>query len=357
MKQCIDWASKRTKTCTDERDEGTRQCTESRDEGYRDCCDWWPCSWACDAWVWVSHVVCVVYQWVSDIVCVAWAWVTSIICVAWQLVLWVLAPLAWVIEFFESIPILGRLFKWVLSAVQTIVSFAFSIIDFFASWAGITLEKKLLLLVIVQKDEQGNTNTIVPILDAVGNPVSPEDAVMPAVQFAIDTFLNQASVRVLPAVGDSYVHVADWTSGSDTLDVCCEQSACAAGADLTGPGSTFTKFMMKEDFWDSSRRVLGIGPPVCAFAVRVFTDGKKGCSLGLLTDYVTVDFKAPSLQADPKMTTLAHEIGHACGLNPLPLHTHSDDPNNLMWPNAPHQPNLDQFQVAWLRSSRHVTFF
>jgi hypothetical protein len=112
--------------------------------------------------------------------------------------------------------------------------------------------------------------------------------------------------------------------------------------------------MMKEAFWDSAKRLTGIGAPVYAFAVRTFTDGKRGCSLGLLGDYVTVNFNPTD---DPKMTTLAHEVAHACGLNPLPVHTHSDDPNNLMWPYAPHQPNLDQFQVAWLRASRHVTFF
>jgi hypothetical protein len=345
MKQCLKWGSRRVENCAEERDEGTNQCVESRDEGYRNCCDWWPCSWACDAWVWISHVVCVAWQWFEDIVCVAWSAVTTFFCMVWELVVTIAAPFAWVVEFVESIPILGRLVKWLLSAVETIISFVLSLVDFLASWLGITIEKKLLLCVIVQKDEQGN-----PVVPTTGG-VTPEAAVMPGVQFLIDAFMSQASVRVLPAVGDNYVHVADWTSGSDTLDVCSE--ACAFGADLTGPGSTFTKFMMKESFWESGRRLLGLGAPVYVFAVRRFTDGKRGCSLGLLSDYVLVNFNTGD---DAQMTTLAHEVAHACGLNPMPFHTHSDDPSNLMWPNAPHKANLDQFQIAWLRASRHVTF-
>jgi glycerophosphoryl diester phosphodiesterase len=69
--------------CTENKDEGYNACTQTRDDGYRDCCSWWPCSWACKAWVWVSHIVCVVWTWVSNIVCVAWTWIKNIVCVVW----------------------------------------------------------------------------------------------------------------------------------------------------------------------------------------------------------------------------------------------------------------------------------
>jgi glycerophosphoryl diester phosphodiesterase len=69
--------------CIEYRDEGYATCTQSRDEGYRDCCDWWPCSWACKAWVWVSHIVCVVWTWISNVVCVVWRTIVEVLCLVW----------------------------------------------------------------------------------------------------------------------------------------------------------------------------------------------------------------------------------------------------------------------------------
>jgi glycerophosphoryl diester phosphodiesterase len=69
--------------CTEQRDAGYNECTQSRDDGYRNCCDWAPCSWFCDAWVWLSHIVCVVWTWISNVVCVVWTWIKNIVCVVW----------------------------------------------------------------------------------------------------------------------------------------------------------------------------------------------------------------------------------------------------------------------------------
>jgi len=66
--------------CADGEDQGYNKCVEQRDEDYRDCCDWWPCRWACKAWVWVSHIVCVVWQWISKWVCRLACWVYTSIC-------------------------------------------------------------------------------------------------------------------------------------------------------------------------------------------------------------------------------------------------------------------------------------
>ncbi|HEU5169515.1 MAG TPA: hypothetical protein VFU46_03195, partial [Gemmatimonadales bacterium] len=51
--------------------------------------------------------------------------------------------------------------------------------------------------------------------------------------------------------------------------------------------------------------------------------GKKGCSLGPLTDYATLDPDGVK-----SGNTLAHELGHACGL------WHSCSKSNLMWKNS-----------------------
>jgi hypothetical protein len=76
--------------CTEQRDNGYNKCTQTRDDGYNQCCTWWPCSWACNAWVRVSNIVCVAWTWISNVVCVAWTWVSYIVCVAWT---WIVATL------------------------------------------------------------------------------------------------------------------------------------------------------------------------------------------------------------------------------------------------------------------------
>ena len=91
-------------------------------------------------------------------------------------------------------------------------------------------------------------------------------------------------------------------------------------------------------------------------------DGFGGCSIGWLSDYVTV--KTRSLR------TAAHEIGHACNLlHPKQKkqdqdhdHDHShpeEEPINLMDPKSPRfsKVALRPWQIALLRSSRHVTLF
>lgn len=72
MPACLEWGSERHEECSETADRGYNECTATRDEGYRDCCDWWPCSWLCDAWVWISNIVCIAWTWVSNVVCVAW---------------------------------------------------------------------------------------------------------------------------------------------------------------------------------------------------------------------------------------------------------------------------------------------
>jgi hypothetical protein len=85
--------------------------------------------------------------------------------------------------------------------------------------------------------------------------------------------------------------------------------------------------------------VTGYGGPVAVFVVRDIA-GKAGCSMGPLSDYVTVDRVRGAL--------IAHELGHACGL----WHTKAD--GNLMLP-AANREELTRTQVAVFRNSRHVT--
>ncbi len=86
LENCADLKDEGYNQCIETRDEGYKQCSREEDQGYKNCCDWWPCSWACRAWVWVSHIVCVAWTWVSNFVCVAWNWISKWVC---RIVYWI----------------------------------------------------------------------------------------------------------------------------------------------------------------------------------------------------------------------------------------------------------------------------
>jgi hypothetical protein len=110
--KCTQTADNGYNQCTQTRDDGYNECTQKRDDGYNQCCTWWPCSWACKAWVWVSNIVCVAWTWVSNIVCIAWTWVSNIVCIAWT---WVsnIVCVAWT----WIVATLCKAFVWVMKLV------------------------------------------------------------------------------------------------------------------------------------------------------------------------------------------------------------------------------------------------
>jgi hypothetical protein len=123
IQQCNSDASQGYQKCAQQQDEGQNQCTQTADEGYNSCsqtadegystcCTWAPCSWFCNALVWVSNIVCVAWTWVSDIVCIAWTWVSDWVCTAWVWVTWVTCRVAtWLVSvFILGIEFVGRFF-------------------------------------------------------------------------------------------------------------------------------------------------------------------------------------------------------------------------------------------------------
>ncbi|MBL7847742.1 MAG: hypothetical protein JNL40_09765 [Cyclobacteriaceae bacterium] len=77
---CVETAEEWSYECEEWRDEGYNECDRKEDRGHYECCDWVPCSWFCDAWVWVKHLVCVSWHWVANLVCQGFAWVLIAVC-------------------------------------------------------------------------------------------------------------------------------------------------------------------------------------------------------------------------------------------------------------------------------------
>lgn len=169
--------------------------------------------------------------------------------------------------------------------------------------------------------------------DERGNPVAAPGDVEPALAESRRVLREQAAVELVPAL-EPVVATLDVPAPSTALD-----SPCADGswrADFGTGGAFFRRFAV--------RRGRDGGAPVTVFVVRDVL-GKAGCSLGPLVDYVTVDMSA--LTGRTKRV-LVHELGHACGL------PHSRAAENLMLPSRMGE-RLQPWQVAVLRSSRHVT--
>ena len=85
--------------------------------------------------------------------------------------------------------------------------------------------------------------------------------------------------------------------------------------------------------------------PVTVFVV-IKIKGASGCSLGPMSDYVTLD------PVGAKQTSvLAHELAHACGL------WHINEKANLLYPYSRRGEDVTWWQKNVFRSSRHVTYW
>jgi hypothetical protein len=258
---------------------------------------------------------------------------------------WIASALAFLVELIFTIPILGRILKWIWNFILTVVWSIVGLGDLFLALIGILPEKKLRICVIILRDEMGR------LIDTRAN-------LIPQVQNAIDIFRREANVRIIPSapfqydsgfVGseratEAWIHTDRRGRNEPTvLDVAC--GPAAAGEDLLAAGGQFELKASTICFYSNARRVVGYGAPVIVFIVRsVGGTDESGCSLGPLTDYVTVEANGSS-----DSNVLGHELGHACNL------WHINDRNNLMNPDRAAD-RLERWQVAILRNSRHVTY-
>ena len=269
--------------------------------------------------------------------------VNAIIVTIESIIGWVGDVLAFLWGVILSIPGVGRFVRWLWNLILTVVWFIVGLIDMLLFAINIRPEKKLRVCVVILTDEAGNP------VDTVPNVVSD-------LQLAINIFDQEANIRIIPTqrwqydsgfaarevAAQNWVVVHNREGTPRILDVSC--GGKAAGEDLNLTGSRFQLISSTQCFYNSYRSLIGYGAPIVVFVVRSIRGSSVGCSLGPLTDYVTVQGtgRFPS--------TIAHEIGHACSLR------HRSSPTNLMTPGRIAN-TLTDGQAALLRASRHVTYF
>ena len=164
------------------------------------------------------------------------------------------------------------------------------------------------------------------------NPVvSPTDLDL-AIEYAKRSFKKNFNVRLLP-YGDKnpFTELLEKKPPHEVLYT--KGSIGALGEEFKITGSFFAS------------NLSGLFYPVTAFVV-VDIDHASGCSLGPMTDYVTLDPVGAK-----NASTLAHEIAHACGL------WHHQAKSNLMWRTFSRGDEVKWWQKNIFRSSRHVTYW
>lgn len=188
---------------------------------------------------------------------------------------------------------------------------------------GVQPFKQLRLRVVILRDEDGQ-------------PLCSVQDVRDSWEEAQRIFAQQARVRLVAAPPS--IVVVPSPSPVAALNVHCDDGAWQE--DFDGAGDYFRQNCAQTP----SGKWVGYSAPITVFIVRDISN-KGGCSLGPLTDYVTLE---AGMLHRARSRLLAHEVAHACGL------WHAKDKENLMYPVGPGD-KLTRWQALLLRNSRHVT--
>jgi hypothetical protein len=213
----------------------------------------------------------------------------------------------------------------IFNVIKEVLNRLLKLPDLLLALVGIRPAKRLRLRIVILRDERGL-------------PVAGNEEVLPVYEEARRILGRSARVMVEPAGWQ--VVTAPHAAPKAALDVHCTDGG--AWQDDMGQAGAFFRSLMARTALGTA---TGFTAPVTVFIVRSISN-RNGCSLGVLTDYVTVEAK--TLKTTRRL--LVHEIAHACGL------WHSSNRDNLMFPQGPGE-QLAGWQAALLRSSRHVTYF
>lgn len=223
-----------------------------------------------------------------------------------------------------------KVWQKVKAVVRTVVRVVVEIVGRVLGIADLLLgflawpPKKLRLHIFILKDENG-----IPI-------VNPGD-LTPAIDFAKKLLKDKFNVKLKP-YGKTFVEILEADAPASALTVHCDFKAFKE--EYGDAGEFFAKHLAG---WNAIPVSLTF--PITAFVVKDVV-GKQGCSLGVLTDYLTMD---PSGVKNPSL--MMHEIGHVCGL------WHSGTQSNIMFADSNRGDGVKGFQKNLLRSSRHVMYW
>lgn len=231
----------------------------------------------------------------------------------------------------------ARAVRKVFRVAQELAWRAASIFDFAGSLIGIRPRKHAGLKVFVLFDENDTKQT--PVRDLVD--------VEQWVHVAKDVFESKMNIRLHPHHGASgkFVH----TLSAPTWV-------------LTGPRCNFAAgFKDRADWFEdhTTGTALGYGGTMYVFVVRTLDvpgDDLNGCAWPWIHNFCLVDagqpVATPTAAASPKPTTLAHELGHLCGIFP-----HSAAEHNLMNVDREDMDSkLNRLQKSAIRTARYVTY-
>lgn len=199
---------------------------------------------------------------------------------------------------------------------------ALGLVEMGTNAIGVQPFKQLRVRVVILRDEQGE-------------PLCTVDDVTASWREAQRIFSEQAHVRLVAAAPMALI--VPQPAPTAALNVHCDDGAWQEDMDIAGD-------YFRHNCARSTGKWTGYGAPVTVFIVRNISN-KGGCSLGPLTDYVTLE---AGMLDRARHRLLAHEVAHACGL------WHSSTKENLMFPKGPGD-KLSHWQAMLLRNSRHVT--
>jgi hypothetical protein len=179
-------------------------------------------------------------------------------------------------------------------------------------------EKKLRVKVFILRDAQGNA-------------VCDSKDIEAAIDYAKRIFKKNFNVKLLPHRNGTFVGILQKLPPVEVLYT------------KGGVGALHEEFKIAGNFFASNGS--GIFYPVTVFVVIKIKEAT-GCSLGPISDYVTVDMAAAK-----QTSVLAHELAHACGL------WHINERSNLLYPYSNRENEIRWWQKNIFRSSRHVTYW
>jgi hypothetical protein len=220
--------------------------------------------------------------------------------------------------------------SFVVQAVKAVVHRILGIPDFIGTLTGWwTPEKRIKVeALVLQKNKK---------------PLANLGDVQDVLTLADQVFREQMNVRIVNRQGGRPQMLAA-EAPARNLSVTCYPPKVLA-SDFSSVSSWFRDHQVRT----TGGTLFGYGHPVTVFVVENVEGDNAGCCPGFFTDYAVIDPDALGGSEETRLT-LAHELGHSCG-----LFWHSGSGNLMKHAHTGRTRHLNRFQKAIFRSSGHVT--